>query len=151
MTVFNANIVLRDAFGRKTRKMYQTEDITDIDVGAEFLTAYNETGLLLADLQAVTQAEVLSYTVQAKVAVTDSPGVGANIDEGMTLVTEKADSESAILKVPAPDLSLINPDGTVDTTAAAVINYHNNFTTAGKFTVSDGEKAVVLLSGRLDR
>ena len=151
MTVFNVHFTLRDAFGRRTRKMYQTEDISDLDVGAEFLTAYNEAALLMADLQALTLAEVLYYTVQAQVAVVDTADVGANIDEGITLVVDKSDNKAAILKVPAPTLTVVNADGSVDITAGAVTNYHDNFTTSGKFTVSDGEKATALISGRLDR
>lgn len=149
MTIFNAIVVLEDAYGRKTRKMFELSDISDVNVGAEFLTARGLVAGMVADLAALSEARVLSYEVKERVVYTDTADAGANIDEGITLVVEKVDNFRAILKVPAPVNSVIDPDGTVDIVDALVTAYFTNFT--ADFTLSDGELASTLISGRLDK
>lgn len=149
MTIFNAVIVLEDAYGRQTRKSYELSDISDVDVGAEFLTARGLVAGLATDLAALSEANILSYEVKERVVYSDVADAGANIDEGITLLVRKADNYKAVLKVPAPINAVIDPDGTVDIADAAVTAYYTNFT--ADFTLSDGELATALLSGKLDK
>lgn len=151
MTVFRVNVALQDAYGRKTRKTFETVDISGADVGAEFLVANVAAAALMTDLAALTEAEILWFTCGLETTYTDSVVAGANIDEGITLVVDKADSKRGNLKVPAPINSVINADGTVDITDAAITAYVANFQAGGDFLFSDGEEVQNIISGRLDK
>ncbi len=151
MTVFNVTMVLQDAYGRKTRKLFETEDISAADVGAEFLLARTAAAGLATDLAALTEAELLWYHIGEEVTYTDTADSGANVDEGLTMVVDKPDSKRGNLKVPAPINAVFNADGTLDLTHSAVTAYVTNFQSGGDFTFSDGEKVVNLISGRLDK
>lgn len=151
LTVFQVTFTLQDAYGRKTRKRYETEDISGADIGAEFLLAHTAAGDLFTDLSNLTEAEVLYYTVGTEVTATDSVVAEANIDEGLTMTVTKPDNKRGTLKVPAPINAVFNADGTVDLTDAAITAYIANFQSGGDFTFSDGEKVDVLVSGKLDK
>lgn len=151
MTVFTVGFSLRDSYKRKTRKTYYTEDITGADVGAEFLAAQTAAGDLATDLAALSEMEILYYNVGLKTVYSDTADADANVDEGVTFTVEKADNEDATVKVPAPIPGIFNVDGTVDMTNAAVTAFLSNFQAGGSFTISDGEKAVNLVKGRLDK
>lgn len=150
MTVFNVAFRLRDSFNRETSRRYQTENIAGADIGVEFLQAWNSAQLLSADLEALSGAEVLWVTVGVKTTVADGPTANSNIDAGATLVCELDDGQKGILRVPAPEYGVVNPDGTIDITSATVTDFVDNFN-AGDFTISDGQKVTALLSGKLDK
>jgi len=151
MTKFQLSVTLEDAYTRKTRKRYETEDISGADVGAEFIVARAAAVSLVTNLAALSEADILYWSLQEEVTYTDTPDAGANIDEGITLVASKADNKNGILKVPAPVASVINADGTIDLTDALVTAYVAEFQAGGEFTFSDGEKVIALVSGRLDK
>jgi hypothetical protein len=151
MTVFNLTVVLEDAYGRATRKNYETEDISGVDVGAEFLTARGFAATLMTALGNFSEARILSWDLGERVVYTDTVDAGANVDEGATIVIRKVNNKKAILKVPAPVNSVFNPDGTIDITDAIVTAYEAHFRVTGGFTLSDGENSTEILSGRLDK
>ncbi len=151
MTTFRGTATLQDAYGRKTRKMFETVDISGADVGAEFLVANTAMAALMTDLAALTEAEILWFTCGLETTYTDTADAGANVDEGLTLVVDKADSKRGNLKVPAPINSVFNPDGTADITDAAITAYVANFQAGGDFLFSDGEEVANIISGRLDK
>jgi hypothetical protein len=150
MTVFTLDVTLADAYGRKTRKHYETEDISGADLGAEYLAAQAFATTLMAALANLSEAEILYYNLGSETTFTDTADAGANKDEGITVQAKKLDNKLASLKVPAPVNSVIDPDGTVDLTDALVTAYFNHFLVGGGFTCSDGENIVSLVSGRLD-
>lgn len=151
MTIFQVNVTLQDAYGRKTRKRFETEDISGADEGAKFITALAAAVSLMTNLGALSEADILYYSVGTEITYTDTADAGANIDEGITLVASKDDNKQGVLKVPAPVNSVVNADGTVDLTDALVTAYVAEFQAGGEFTFSDGEKVVALISGRLDK
>lgn len=151
MTVFFLHVTLEDAYGRQSTKRYESEDISGVDLGAELLTFQGFVTTLLAALANLSEADVLAYNMGTRVTYTDTVDAGANLDEGITLSVRKLDNYKGILKVPAPVNSVVNADGTVDITDALVTAYYNHFLVTGGFTLSDGENAQALLSGRLDR
>lgn len=150
MTVFTLDVTLEDAYGRKTRKRFETEDISGADIGAEYLTAQGFATTLLAALANLSEARVLYYNLGSEVTYTDTVDTGANKDEGITFVARKADNKRDNLKVPAPVNSVINSDGSVDLTDALVTAYTAHFFASGGFTFSDGESVTEVISGRLD-
>lgn len=151
MTVFRLDVTLKDAYTRLSRKTYYTEDISAADVGAEYLIADTSATALLVDLAAISEAEVLRYTLGREVAYTDSVVAEANVDEGLTMTVEKVDGFYGTLKVPAPVNSIFNADGSLDVIDALPVAYIANFAVGGGFTFSDGENLVALVKGKLDR
>lgn len=150
-TTFFISVVFEDDYGRQTRKTYETQPYAGVDVGADRLAVQTDVVAFLNDVEAITEARILAYTVADRTVYTDVVTAGANVDEGLTLVTRKADNYKAVLAVPAPVNSIFNPDGTADITDPIVTNYHANFTATGFLTCSDGEIATDLISGRLDK
>jgi len=151
MTVFTLNVTMQDSKSRVTRKAYKTEDISGLDVGAEYLTAQGFVTTLLTALGNLTGAQILYYNLGREVTYTDTPDAESNIDEGMTASARKLNNKLTTLKVAAPLDSIFNPDGTLDILDGLVTAYTNHFITGGGFTVSDGENIVVLVSGKLDK
>lgn len=143
MPLYQASAKLQDAFGRVSTRRYVIDEVGYAEASAAMAN-------FVVDLAALTEAEVLEYSVAFVTTYSDSVAAGANLDEGITLTLLKEDNRKASIKVPAPDTSVCNADGTVDITNALVTNYTDNFT-SGTFLVSDGEVATDLLSGKLDR
>jgi len=150
MTVFSLSVTLEDDFGRTTRKRYETEDIVGVDVGAEYLTAQGFVTTLLAALGNLSEARILYYNLGRDVVYSDTVDADANKDQGMTAVARKEDNKLTVLKVPAPVMTIFNPDGTLDILDALVTAYSNHFIATGGFTTSDGENITALVRGRLD-
>ncbi len=151
MTVFTLSVTMQDAYGRVTRKLLKTEDISGADVGAEYLLAQGFATTLLTALGNLTEAEILYYNLGREVTYTDTPVAGANVDEGMTALARKTNNKLVVIKVPAPINAVFNPDGTLDIVDAIVTAYTNHFIATGGFTISDGENITALVSGRLDK
>lgn len=150
MTVFTLDVTLEDAYGRKTRKHYETEDISGADVGAEYLIAQGFATTLLAALGNLSEAQILYYNLGREVTYAGTLDSGANKDEGITLLARKLDNKIGDLKVPAPVNSVLNPDGTVNILDGLITAYANHFIVGGGFTFSDGENMAELVKGRLD-
>lgn len=151
MTVFTLSVTMMDAYGRTTRKLYKTEDISGADVGAEYLAAQGFATTFLTALGNLTEAEILYYNLGREVVYSDSVVAGANVDEGLTAVALKTNNKKVVIKVPAPINAVFNADGTLDITDGIVTAYMNHFIATAGFTISDGENIVSLVSGRLDK
>ena len=145
MPAYTIRVELVDAFQRDGSKVYET--ITSIVDEAAAVAAAE---LLMTDLAALTEMDILAYTVSRRVVYTDSVTGGANRDEGLTAVLRKVDNHKGTIKVPAPIDSVFNLDGTLDLTDTIVTDFFGNFLTTGQWTFSDGEQASSLVSGRLD-
>lgn len=151
MTVFTLNTTMQDAYGRTTRKLFKTEDISGADIGAEYLAAQGFATTLLTALGNISEAQILYYNLGREVVYTDTFDAGANVDEGMTALARKTNNKLTVIKVPAPINAIFNADGTLDITDAIVTSYTNHFIAGNGFTISDGENILVLVSGRLDK
>lgn len=151
MTIFTLSVTLEDDFGRKSRKRYETEDLSGADVGAEYLEAQGFVTTLLTALGNLSEADILYYNLGREVTYTDTVDPGANHDVGMTALGKKENNKLTVLKVPAPVLTIFNPDGTLDITDGLVTAYTNHFIASGGFTTSDGENITELVRGRLDK
>ena len=143
MAEFFGVAVLEDAYGRKTRKSYQIEEI-DLAAAQAVLDTQ---AIALAD---ISEAEILWLSLSDVTVYADSVTVGANIDEGATVQVRKADNQLATVKIPAPVNSIFNADSTLDLTNALVIAYFAQFLT-GEIRVSDGELATQVVRGKLDK
>lgn len=143
MPIYDVTVTLRDAYNRTTTKRFQTDE-------TDHAAAVSAANLFCADLSAITEAEIIAYTVGLKTAYTDAVSAGANLDEGVTLSVELTSGKRAVIKVPAPVKSPVNPDGSVDITDTLVTDFLDNWL-VGNFLLSDGETVSSLLSGRLDR
>jgi maleate cis-trans isomerase len=143
MPDFQATITLQDAYDRRTTKRFEGSFL-------DFAAAQTALVLLVADIDGLSDAEVIGYSAGQKSDYSGSLVAGANLDAGITLSVQKTDNEKAVLKVPAPAAAVINADGTVDVTNALVTDYVDNWIT-GTWYISDGDEVDSLLSGKLDR
>jgi hypothetical protein len=143
MAIFPATISMVDAYSRTINKR------VDINA-ADYATALTNAASYVDDLQALTEAEVLYYSVATKVVYAGTLTAGANKDEGLTLSVRTTDNEKATIKVPAPKNEVFNTDGSVDTADALITNFIANYTGA-LVLVDDGETVTGLLGGRLDK
>lgn len=143
MPVYDVSVKMRDAYGRQTTKRFQTNE-------TDHATAVTAVSGFCADLAALSEAEILEYSVALKTAYTDSPAAGANLDEGITISVELDSGKRAVVKVPAPVKSPINGDGTLDITDTLVSDFTDNWL-VGNFLLSDGETVAQVLSGKLDK
>lgn len=144
MTTCIVSYVLVDDFAREGVKRFETQNLADYPAVVTAAAAF------LTDLQAITGMGVLRYTISQEFSVLSGATSGASKDAGITLSVRKADSRRDTLKIPGPELSFLLPDGTVDITDSIITDYFANFTSAGDWTLSDGEVATEILSGRLD-
>lgn len=140
------NYDLVDSYGRSIRKTYETKATM-----ASFEDALTAASALAGDLKAITGAQILAYTVSYRVTYTDTVVAGSNRDEGATLVLRKEDNRKATMRVPAPINTIFDGNGNVSIVDTGVTGYTLNFMSGGNFTLSDGEQAVQLLSGTLDK
>lgn len=143
MAIFQLTIALRDAFTRRTSKRFDLE-------AADHATAMTNAAAFLVEFEDVTGAEVLKYSVAEAVDGADTPTALSNVDAGITIACDLGSGKSASLKIPAPEMGFIDPDGTVDMTDIAITSLETFFTD-GKVLISDGETVVDFLSGKLDK
>lgn len=147
---FEVTVSLMDNGGDITRKTYQLTTTIPAD-------AIIDAGALVADLIAVTDATVLSFTVGQRY-VEDAfafPASGVENQNQALLVFQLADNptKKATHSIPAPSPGIFvaasGPNAeVVDLADAAVIAYAANFLPGGIATLSDGESADALISGR---
>lgn len=144
---YTMTVVLMDNGRKKITKRYQLRDTTVDHAGA--LTA--AAGLITA-LEAVTDAEILSYTVtdvfeEASYTVPTNPEVQVENNALIVYGIEGELTKQGTLLIPAPKVGLfVGAAGTaqfdiVDGADAAVIAYMALFKeTGGTFSISDGEQ-----------
>lgn len=143
MADFQATITLIDDFTRTSTKRFEGDFI-------DWAAALAATAALVVDLDALSMAKVISSNTMQRLDIDGSLAAGANMDAGLTLSVLKEDNAKAVLKVPAPLLSVINADGTADITDALITSYVDNWISSGWY-ISDGETVTDLLSGKLDK
>lgn len=143
MPVYQCAISMVDAYGRPVSKRV---DISAVDYATALINASG----FVDDLQAITEAEILYYTVATKVVYAGTLTAGANRDEGVTFSVRTTDNEKAVIKVPAPKNAIFQSDGSVDLSNALVTGLMANYLGA-LVLVDDGETVTSLISGRLDK
>lgn len=158
MALVNAGFecsVLLGAKNDKTRVIRLKGDatLTTYDLTVTALVAF------LTDLGAVSAGKVKSYTITGR-AIEDAytrPSDSDAESRDTALVVVGIDGEplkSANVQIPMPKIGIFRAADTalmdeIDFTDADLIAYLDNFKSAGKFTLSDNEKANdVIISGR---
>jgi hypothetical protein len=142
------SLTLADDYGRTTKRLIEMADFATI---AEYVTAAaafvaelndaTELGLVRVDL--IRQAITTGFAVE----------VGANVDVGGTVSGYIVDGngKKASLKIPHVKPGFVNPDGTLDLTAADLAAYLALFEDAADFFLSDGEQIETWIKGTLYR
>lgn len=141
--MFYCTFAMVDFFGRQCNKTYNLR-------GATYAIAVANMALLLTDVEAATGARVVSTMLTEKLTVTDVATADSNRDAGITLSVLNSIGEKSTIKLPAPEMGYINPDGTVDITDAEIVALYENFLAAGTAFVDRDLSAVEILSGKLD-
>lgn len=141
---FSVTFLMVDAYGRSCNKSYDLR-------GADYAAATGNVTALLPDVEGVTGARVVSTILSEKIVRTDAATAESNRDAGITLTVLNSLGEKSTLKVPAPEMGYIDPDGTVDITDAEIVAYYENFQSNGSAYIDRNLNAVELLSGVLDK
>lgn len=141
---FSVKFLMVDGFGRSCNKEYSLR-------GADYAAATANVTALLADVEAVTGARVVSTVLSEKIVRTDVATADANRDAGITLSVLNNLGEKSTLKMVAPEMGYVNGDGTVDITNAEVVAFYQNFESTGTAFVDRDLSATELLSGVLDK
>lgn len=145
------SVTLADDYGRTTRKLIELSGETLL---ADYVTL---AGTFSTKLEAVTDLAVIRMDlviddIDAGFAVT----AGANVDVGGTFtgyVYEGGNGKKASLKLPGIKASMVNGDGTIDMTDAAIIAFlaHWLQATPSSCLISDGEEISSWIRGKLDK
>ncbi len=144
MARFKLTLTLEDAFKRKSVRRFDVE-------AADFATALTNAATFASDYADIADAQILKYEVGQPFEYSDTIVAGANIDAGITLTMEiNNSSKEAAVKVPSPDLAVVNADGTVNLTHTKITTLMSHFL-SGFVLVSDGEVVTALKRGKLDR
>lgn len=142
------NVTLADAAGNKSNLQLATKytDLADLSTNIADITG---AGGVLADLNAITDATIVSYSIGEAFAedATFYGAAGSEV-EANALIVAKVDGsvpgKTVSLRVPAPvDGMFLGTTGDnrniVDTADADTRAWLANFTSTGVLTVSDGE------------
>lgn len=140
----NTSFTLVDAYGRTTTKRYEGTSTLMAD-------AITRSASLLGDLLALSDIGSLKITYSQDEISSSAAATGANLDAGMTLHCRLDNGKMYPLKVPVPDATVINADGSIDISNTLVTDFVANFMLAGYFRVSEGNYVVSVVSGELDR
>lgn len=138
-TGFYLNVSLSDTGGNKSVLRY---DLT----AADFATAETDAATILAALNAVTDAAVVSYSL-GEGFEEDTTYFGSGEVENVAIISARIDTteaKEAILRIPAPNVGIFKaasgPDyNIVDAADVALVAYLNLFATGNEALVSDGE------------
>jgi hypothetical protein len=144
-----ATITLKDAFGRQTRIIREMDDQVDLTSYLNELTGFVGKLLDVSDLGVVSTEFRITGNDNAT-----SPAAGANVDVGATFVgwgTGENAGRKIVTKVPGFPLAKVDADGSIDLDDLEVAAYLEEFTSAGDWMLSDGEKVSSWISGTLDK
>ncbi|GAH91338.1 unnamed protein product [marine sediment metagenome] len=140
---FEVGVQFLDDYGRTTTRRFQNTDALVAD-------ALTSVGSLVANFLAVSDLGTLKHDVAVRTVEANPAQTGANKDVGGTLHCVLDNSKLYPLKIPGIRDTMLNPDGSIDLEDLAIVAYFENFMTAGKFRVSEGNYVVSVLYGELD-
>lgn len=146
MATFSYSIQMKDAFNRTTRRGGQVEAI-DFDAAQLAVTDY------VGAVAAMLLVGVVSYRVWQDTDFATVIAAGSNIDQGATFVWELnvlLSGKKAVTRYPGPSLTIFDANGNLDLLDPLVLAVRTQLL-AGSIRISDGEVAVDLLSGQLDK
>lgn len=152
VTGYGTTITYVDAGVNPAPREYNCDStVTDMD------GAIAAVGALLPDVIAFTDAGIPKYRIWMEVTndafTLPASTVQVENTASMTVLLAALGSEKGNLNMPAPKIgAFVAPLGPqqniVNTTATIVTDLIANFTSAGKFSISDGEKASGILNGK---
>ena len=144
----NVTLSFTDDYGKRTTRSYQSRDANPSDAAVQDLAAAAQALSALSVTKAVVSREV---DVSAQ---SDAAESKASRQKDASLVYVKSQLRNSTggqytFNVPEPKAAIVNPDGTVDLTAAAVTGWRERFddgagvaAVVGNWYVSDGEELV---------
>jgi hypothetical protein len=110
---------------------------------------------IATDLAAVSECQIIKATVQ--IAVPGAPfglvGAAAYVDKGATITgwVDGIPGKKASTKIPSPESTFVNTDGTIKMTEALMIAYLAHYLAAGDALLSDGESIDAWIGGKVDK
>lgn len=149
---FGATFTFLDGGSNTTTRDYEMDaDIVTYDDAVAAAEA------MLADLEALTDAEISNYRVyrNRNEGTLVIPAATVQVENclSLTVLLTAAGNKKANLNVPAPKIGAFiastGPQANIANTGATIVtNFTDNFLIAGAFTVSDGEEIARVLDGK---
>jgi len=141
------SIRILDAYGRSKRKKVELKSLDSAQAELDADNVYTA-------YAGVINGHAISMTVSGEKTYAGAAGAGSNVDTGVTMSCQLANRpERAALKWPTPDPTILNGDGTVDLSNAAVVAVRDLYVDGvGQVAyLSDGESITGFISGSLDK
>lgn len=145
VTGLNANVRLRDAFGRATSKRVEIQAATLADAEAAMVTYL---GLLDAVTDLACEGIIFSGVDGS---ATFAGEASSSVDVGVTFRGRVESGEIAVLKVPGFPIAKVGAGGFVDLADLDVAPFLAQYQSAGPLYLSDGEQVTTWIDGTLDR
>lgn len=143
---FGLTMIFLDGYSRKTSRSYEIEAI-------DHATALADAASFVAATAPMTRCGIVKWRLWQDVDYATAVVPGANKAAGLTMVWELSPAGSEKLaptKLPAPFEAHFDSNGNLDLADAAVLAYAAQMT-SGNVLISDGEVAVELKKGTLDK
>lgn len=145
------SVTLADDWGRTTRKLIELEIQTLLADYVALAAAFMNHLEAVTDL-GVIRCDLVVNDIDTGFAVT----ADANVDKGGTFVGyiyEGGNGKKATLKLPGIKSSMLNGDGTIDMSDAAIVSFLAYWlqATPNDMLLSDGEKISSWIRGKLDK
>lgn len=141
--MFSYSVTLLDPFAGKATRTYAV-------VAATFTAARVITDAFLLAIQNWTDLAVVEERLTEIDPIAAAAGANSNIDRGATMQFDLGAGKTASLNFPSPLVSTINPDRSVDLADPLVSAWTAPFI-AGDLTLSDGDVAIGVIKGTLDK
>jgi hypothetical protein len=119
--VYKLRYRLEDSLTRQTTKTFKTNAVDFAGLSAANVA-------MTVTLNALTKSAIRIGTLEGDFSGADSPTAGSNNDVGLVLVFKSDDANDAnvSVRVPSPIDGLTLPNGEVDITNAAIVNFSDD-------------------------
>lgn len=134
---------LKDAYSRQAKRGFE-------GIAATLADASTDATALMTDFNAISDAGVVKQTFSTETVINQSAQTGANRDVGGTLHCRLNNGKLYGLKIPMIKASMVNADGTIKLSDAAIVAFVANFEASGQYRVSEGNYIVAVEYGELD-
>lgn len=137
-------VVMRDAYNRRTTKLVET-------ISTTLANATTDAEAFATAMEGVSGCGVVGYTISQKAELSETVVAGSNLDAGATVHCRLDNGKAYPFKIPAVKSGLLNADGTVKISDAAVLALFDLFESTGNLRVSEGDIVTGIEYGELDR
>lgn len=145
MAIYNVTFTFVDEQGRSTSRQLLTDQ-------ADEAALITEADLMVAVLNGLSKANVSEYTYRRTQVQAGSPGVGSNVDAGMTFKWDSPLAINPTSQIPDPEDAIKDGQGGIDLADLLVTAYTDKYIGVGtwRLNVNNPTQPTAVLSAKLD-